>query len=190
MDNNRLRSQKAVQLTRSTVNKDPMGPEKQAINDGLHWIWSWQLQLRRLQASTFTQISGDTEVEKLRSYSAASYDEHMLLVAGRNLIKALEEVEKHFSMPSLNHGIKQAIRLLRNLYEHWDEHRVTFQTDAQKKRSAKEFEKLFPDGIPWSISYAKSDWLIGGVVPINEVTRQLDTMEEKLLKLRKDRTGK
>ena len=170
-------------LTRSTVDEGPVEPRGQALTDVLHWTWSWRLQADRLLASTNAQGGGDDDVAKRRSFSAASYDEHMLVVAGWNLARAVRRAEELFPSIRMTDQAK-ALRLLRNLYEHWDEQRVAFQSDSQpKERSAREFVESFPQGHPWSITYTQDDWLLGGVVSANAILRDLKAVEREALDL-------
>ena len=60
---------------------------------------------------------------------------------------------------------------------------------AQKKRSGKDFDELFPEGKPWSITYTKEDWLLGNVVPIKALTGGLREIESKALEIEAAREG-
>ncbi len=80
--------------------------------------------------------------------------------------------------------LAEALRLLRNIYEHWDEQRPVFQEPSKPKQgSGKEFLEKFPEGHPWSVSLTSEDWMLGGVVPIHQLTRDLDALEKRLLEL-------
>lgn len=173
-----------MSLTRSTIDDKPPNPREEALNDLLHWIWSWRLQLARLIDSTNRQGQGDTPTDKRRSFSRASCDEHLVLVVGRNVVRAISRAEKVFPGTDFELHEDEALSLLRNLYEHWDEQRSSFQNATIPRiRSGKEFINSFPSGKPWSITYVENDWLIGGVVPLNKVSQQLDDIEKKVLKL-------
>ena len=51
--------------------------------------------------------------------------------------------------------MRKAIKLLRDIYEHWNEYRQAFREMhfGEKDRSGKEFVTMFPSGKPWSIIY-------------------------------------
>ena len=171
-------------LTRSTVDNAPPDPAEQSLNDVLHWVWSWRAQLKRLVATTNAQGQGDGDIEVRQSFSLASYDEHVLVVAGWNLARAIQKAGELFPSFRIAQDKAEALRLLRHLYEHWDEQRPAFQDPAvPKERSAKRFVELFPQGRPWSITYAKDDWLLGGVVGIKAITDALVAIEEEALQL-------
>ena len=115
------------------------------MTDALHWIWAWRVQAERLVESTNAQGLGADQTERRRSYSRASLDEHLLIVVGWNLQRAIWAVSAFLpdAKPAEDHS--DALRLLRNLYEHWDEQRAAFvMPQAVKARSAKEFTRKFP----------------------------------------------
>ena len=53
--------------------------------------------------------------------------------------------------------------------------------------SGKRFTELFPEGHPWSITYDGDDWLLGGVVALNSLTRELHNLEANALQLEQRR---
>ena len=165
-------------VTRSTVGDEPADP----LEDVLHWVWSWRTQLRRLQTSTVEQGAGDTAIDRRRSSSRASFDEHMLAVVGWNLTRALDTAQGRLPEVTVSRHTRDALRLLRNLYEHWDQQRLSFGSKTvTKTRSGAEFSTLFPEGRPWSIAFTATEWYLGGVLAIGALTRQLDTIENEIL---------
>lgn len=169
-------------ITRSTLSTEPIDPEEEARNDALHWIWNWRLQLSRLRESTSLETSGDDEIERRKSSLRTSYDEHALAVVGLNLARSLKRAEKYVPPSEIVTEYYEAIRLLRNLYEHWDDQRPAFRNGGrEKKLSGKEFSESFPDGQPWAISYDSKDWYLGKIVPVFALTRSLEEVEKALL---------
>ena len=172
------------QIVRSTSDSGEAGKDEEVLNDLLHWIWSWRLQLRRLQETTSHQGQADSGIDLKRSFSAASYDEHMVAVVGWNLVRAVDRAGDRFPVFAIKGNAGEQLRLLRHLYEHWDEQRPSFESPGMpKQRSGKQFSELFPEGRPWSITYTGDDWLLGGVVALNSLTRELDTLEVNALQL-------
>jgi hypothetical protein len=170
-------------LTRATVGSDPVSPREQALSDALHWIWSWGVQFQRLVQSQQDEWSGKTGPEFRRAASRFSFDEHILCVTGWNLARAIERLEAFLPSASIPSDNSEALKLLRNLYEHWDEQREAFQSpSALKVRSAADFIAQFPEGKPWSIIFGEHDWFHGGVVPINGVSQALAPIERAVLK--------
>ena len=165
-------------VTRSTVGGEPSDP----LEDVLHWIWSWRTQLGRLQTSTGEQGAGDTAIDRRRSSSRASFDEHMLAVTGWNLTRALDAAQHRLPDITVAKHTRDALRLLRNLYEHWDEQRPSFGSETvTKTRSSAGFTTSFPEGTPWSIAFTATEWYLGGVLAIGGLTRQLEMIEQEIL---------
>ncbi len=151
----------------------------QVLDELLHWIWSWHLQLKRLADSTRLDGSGATDIDRRRSFSATSLDQHVLLVVGRNLIRAYEAAQPNLISFGHTQQNTEKLVLLRNLYEHWNEQQPTFRPGGpEKKLSGKVFSNKYPTNNPWSITYASNDWLIGGVLPLNEVTLEFTALEQ------------
>jgi hypothetical protein len=174
-------------ITRSTVGEGQPDPEEEALNDVLHWIWSWQLQVDRLRESTFSNPSGEIPLEYRKSSSRASYDEHMVAVVGWNLARALKRAEPYIQLNVFSAETIKALELLRHLYEHWDEQRPAFQLkDKPKERAAKYLADMFPEARPWTMVFA-DDWLLGGQVGIGELSEALLPVEQEVLKLEAER---
>jgi len=120
--------------------------------------------------------------QRRQASSRFSFDEHVLVVVGWNLARALARASALSLVSTLEGDKCQALRLLRNLYEHWDEQRDSFRPGGPpKERSAAEFADRFPAGQPWSIVFDRDDWIIGNVVRVNELTRELEGIESHLL---------
>jgi len=159
-------------------------PREEALTDVLHWIWSWRVQLQRLISSTKVQGQCSGAIERCRSYSCASYDEHALVVVGWNLARAMKKAGELFPSIRFTENKSEVLRLLRNLYEHWDSQREPFRNPkVPKERSAKDFATLFPTGRPWSITFAQDDWLLGGVIGVNSISAEIATIETEALEL-------
>lgn len=175
-------------VTRTTVGKGKPDPEVEALGDLLHWIWSWHLQVGRLHESTRRATGSETPLESRRASSRTSYEEHMLFVAGWNLARALSRAQPYMSQAAISGETGQALRLLRNLYEHWDEQRLVFQMDNMpKEKSAKAFAERFPEGRPWTLVFTSEDLLLGGVVGIGELSEALVPVEQEVLRLEVER---
>jgi hypothetical protein len=171
-------------LKRSTVNDKPANPREEVLSALMHWIWSWRKQVERLLASTRAQGQGDSEIERRKSFTLASYDEHILVVAGWNLARAIRRASALFPSIQIAEDRYHGLRLLRHLYEHWDKQRPAFQDPAASKEwSGKEFTERFPHGMPWSITLTGQDWLLGGVVGIKEITDSVAAIEKEALEL-------
>jgi hypothetical protein len=174
-------------ITRSTVGEGLPDPEEEALNDVLHWIWSWQLQVDRLRESTFTNPSGENPLEYRKSSSRASYDEHIVAVVGWNLARALKRAQPYIQQIVLSEDTSKLLALLRHLYEHWDEQRPAFQLkDIPKERAAKQLAEDFPEARPWTLVFG-DDWLLAGKVGIGELSEALLPVEQEILRLEAER---
>jgi hypothetical protein len=175
-------------VTRTTVGEGKPDPVEEALGDLLHWIWSWHLQVGRLHESTLGAIGTGTPLESRRVSSRTSYEEHILSVAGWNLARALIRAQPYMSQTAISEETGQALRLLRHLYEHWDEQRLVFQMNGiPKRKAAKEFAERFPKGRPWSLVFTSEDLLLGGVVGIGELSEALVPVEQEVLRLEAER---
>jgi hypothetical protein len=191
MDERRVMFKGVGPLTRSTVGDEVPDPNEEALSDVLHWIWSWRVQVRRLVESTKEEGLGADALEQRKSLSKVSYDEHLLAVVGWNLARSIDRASERFPQMLLAERIKEAMELLRHLYEHWDEQRGFFQdATALKERSGKRFVEMFPEGKPWSMVYTTDDWLLGGVVSIAALTRELEPIEAVAIRLERERKAK
>jgi len=161
-----------------------VNPTEEAVGDALHWIWSWRLQVSRLRESFGAEWGGDVGIERRRAASRVSFDEHIVAVTGWHLARAVKRVETLVPAIRLSEEQTEALRLLRHLYEHWDEQRPAFRDPTiPKEKSAVAFAEKFPEGRPWTIVFAESDWLLGGVLAINALTHALAHLETVLLEI-------
>jgi len=171
-------------ITRTTVGEERPDPKEEALGDVLHWIWSWHLQVGRLHESMQVPLNSRDPLGNRKASSRTSYDEHMLLVAGGNLARALNCAKPYMPQISIPEETCKAMKLLRDLYEHWDEQRLVFQEKTRtKKRSAKDLAKHFPAARPWTTVFTDDDVLLGGVVGINELSKTLGPIEQEILRL-------
>jgi hypothetical protein len=171
-------------LTRSSLPSGPVDPKAAAIDDALHWIWSWRVQVRRLGESQQAAFSASSGMPRRQAESRSSLDEHLLVVTGGNLVRALARASDLSLVAPLEENKHQALWLLRNLYEHWDQQRDAFRPGGPpKEQSGAKFADTFPTGQPWSIVFEEDDWVLANVVPVNELTRELEGIESHLLAL-------
>jgi hypothetical protein len=144
-----------------------------AATDVLHWSWSLLLQIQRFMESEAEAWSATpaSAAEYAKRMSAEEYDEHMIFIAGNNLITAAKRAREHF--PEIEEGaeVERAIHLLRNVYEHWEETRSTFfDPTVPKKRSSKNLREEFPAARPWFPPiHAPGMYLLGGVVSMYDL---------------------
>jgi len=134
-------------LTRTTVGGGESDKRFEFTNDVLHWLWSWRLQVERHAESTSNDGQGSTPVQKRRSFSKTSYDEHMLTVVGAHLMKAIQRAEAELGELLFDNEAVSALPLLRNLYEHW-------ASRPQRERCMRRgWQMTFPHETTWIICH-------------------------------------
>lgn len=77
--------------------------------------------------------------------------------------------------------VRQSVELLRNIWEHWDEQRETFQTEPVK--SGRRFRSAFPGHSPWSYGYSSDPAVgtrVGGVLHLEALAAELDALASLL----------
>lgn len=74
------------------------------------------------------------------------------------------------------------VRHLRNLYEHWEQHRHSFSNPAlPKNKSGEWYAKRFPDKTPWSSAWGVDrGFEIGGIINLRELHEVVDEVERAL----------
>ena len=100
-------------------------------------------------------------------------------LSGRNLLRSLNRCK--ISKKSCNISNSNAIKLLRDIYEHWDEQKEAFQEKKALIKSGKKFSDKYPNGKPWSIAYSPNGFVIGNILNLYELLRDLNAMEEFFL---------
>ena len=88
-------------VTRATDESESPDPRHEALDDALHWIWSWRLQVRRIQESFEVEWRDGTPLERRRGASQFSFDEHIITVVGWNLVRAIQRAEPFLPTLSL-----------------------------------------------------------------------------------------
>jgi hypothetical protein len=166
-------------ITRSTMNEIPDDSPECLINDALHWIWSWQLQLARYCESINNELLrfGDGDP---RSFSRTSFDEHVLMVAGGQVVRSVIRARSCLPTLVIPRGTTTILKELRDIYEHWEQHRAPFRNEAPMVRSGKKFSEKNPTGKPWEVIFEKDDIILAHVLSTNLVFQQLHVLEKQL----------
>jgi hypothetical protein len=106
-----------------------------AIGDVRHFLWATQRQIERYVVSFHCMpqhITPDT-VEHKRLASLVFADAEFLLNAAAQTVKAL--VHLHGG-PQLSSGVAQDIKHLRDLHEHWEQHKASFANPKLTNKKA------------------------------------------------------
>jgi len=118
------------------------GTKEEILAETLHWTWSVQIQINRFWKSLQNELNSGkvAKLDIMKMCSITSYDEHMILVAARNLIRAVKMIEKVAPSITIDQDLRDDLKELRDIYEHWDETRNCLrQKDYSVSRSAREF---------------------------------------------------
>jgi hypothetical protein len=118
-----------------------MDDDLAATIEALHWIKVSLLQAERFVGSflDFAE-SDDPDGTELNA------DGHFLLNAAAQAEKALKRVGRPIAG-----GRTTTIRALRDVHEHWEQHKTTFESKhAPKTRAGLRFSEAHPDHLPWA----------------------------------------
>ena len=184
-------------VKRTTFSQEQPDPIEEAVGDLLHWSWSVRLQVRRLTKSLRAELNAWNNrpgVARERRFSATSYDEHMLAVAGGNLDRAIRKARRPIKQAiQISTDSYRALWLLRHNYEHWDELRRPYrQHSTQLPGAAAKLKKEFPKADPWSLTFNPADGeiVLADVVPLTPLVKELRELEKALLRLKKSAVRK
>lgn len=124
---------------------DRVKNEYEAAGDALHWIRVSLLQIERFVAN-FLDFA---EAGDQRDATAVTADAHFLLNACAHAENALAAAGR--AIPA---DRSTTIRSLRNVHEHWDEQRKSFESGQHpKKWSGRAFAEAHPDHLPWTFKF-------------------------------------
>ena len=169
-------------ITRSTMDPGRVDPEWEALSDLVYWCWCCRFQAARLQTSLLNEFTYWRKVRHVlaeRAFAATSYDEHCLLVAATNLDRALGHSKALIGESPIPETTRRSLRLLRNLYEHWDEQRHSFrQGGPEKRRAAKALSEEFPNSKPWTLKlFPDGKVVLAGAISLDEFMNGLRRLE-------------
>jgi hypothetical protein len=174
-------------IKRSILGEEDPDPRAAALIDALHWVWSCQLQIRRLGEALESEGRNPrlSPTQRRIRFSRTTFEEHALLVAAFNLTKALTTAERCGIHLQLSSDMRAATTELRHIYEHWERQRDSFrQKTRPKSDSGSRFLRRFPHGEPWALFLQPDgDIVIGNVVPLRQLFRELRELEQQLLAL-------
>lgn len=176
-------------ITVSTLDEKDPDPREAVLEDLSHWTWSCKLQIRRFfksfEATQKPEFKSD--LNRRRRFSRLSYDKHMVLVAAANLNRALKEASTVTPDLKLTEDLRVALVRLRDVYEHWNEHRTSFrQAGRPKSRAGKNLHEEFPSAAPWSFEWHPGgDVVVAGVVSLRAFLGELEILDQGIRKRQK-----
>jgi hypothetical protein len=152
-----------------------------AIGDAQHFVWAAQLQIERYVAAIRTptprQLPATATQRRLGS---------MVFVEAEFMFNAAAQAEKALEVvggPALSSKLAREVRLLRNLHEHSDEQRVTFE-DPTKPRvlAGKSFAAAYPGEVPWTFGFGADGHFVS-VLRIEDLWDELEDIDIELDRL-------
>jgi hypothetical protein len=172
-------------IAKTLIPQDEFSHEE-LLAHAIHWTWSCKLQIVRYSEALQRELDskGIDQLERKKRCSETSLQEHMILVAARNLLRALNMLSKVHSHLNLPRKLRGDLRQLRDIYEHWDEQIPCFRGGrSATSKSGGEFLSRNPLGRPFSVQFTKQGPIMAGVVTLRTFVRELDQLEKKLLRI-------
>lgn len=164
---------------RSVVTSERLAVDR-ASGQILQRLWMAEIQIDRFWDDwneEFKHMGTDSPlgpVERSKVFARFSGDQHFLLVALGNLVKAVGAAEELTDSRFVLDGrLRGLIIQLRNLHEHWEKERAKFP-DGQ---TGAKFSSAWPDQDPWSVVLEpERGALLGGVLSIEDLSRSLEEL--------------
>lgn len=178
-------------MKRSALDRESTDPIDRSFNDILHWSWSTRLQVDRLKRSLAEEIAAwgrGQRVRARRAFSASSYDEHQVLVAARNLLRAFERAARPLRpVAALPEHHAKALHLLRDVYEHWEQSRRQLAGAAPLTKAAEKLKSAYPGAEPWSLTYDPRTGavVLCALVDLESLVPELRSLEARLHRARR-----
>lgn len=157
---------------------------EKALGDARHWVWATQRQIERFVAGMHAQALGilPPTPDEQRANSGSFADAQFLLNAANHAKKALDRLGR----VRLSEALVQAIATLRNVHEHWESERRTFEdATIAKQRSGKKFAERYPDAVPWQYGFGSDGHHIS-VLRLEDLWDELDGIDRALSALFND----
>jgi hypothetical protein len=129
-----------------------------------------------LQSVRYADSFLDCAEAGAQDFTAVIADGHFLLNAAAQAEKALRRAG--YSTDTLN---PTTIRSLRNVHEHWEQHKASFASrHTPKKKSGKDFRDAHPDHLPWTFKIdGTGTWI--SALRIEDLWTELGELEQHLL---------
>jgi hypothetical protein len=130
--------------------KDLQNIEKD-LNEALYWVRASQRQVTK-----FVESLLDVAESHVEDAMPALADGHFLLISAAQAERILDRAGHPF-----NPDIAFALRKLRDVHEHWEQHKESFEANnSPKARSGKDFSEKFPGVLPWRYAMdATGTWI-------------------------------
>ena len=143
----------------------------QRLSEALHWINATLLQIERFVEGFLLLAESDA-----KDATIVTADAHFLLNACAQAEKALHRAGK--PVPASQ---RTTIRSLRDVHEHWDRHKETFESKRNAKtRAGKRFSDAHPEHLPWSFRFDATGTFISAL-NLEDLWAELTSLESSLV---------
>ena len=155
------------------------------LADARHWVWATLAQIERFvlafhESTERLSQSGNPDTD--RKAAMEFVEAQFLLNAAGHADKATRRLRAATLSPELSKDIRD----LRNLHEHWEQHRDSFaSTDREKSRAGASFAERHPDAVPWNFRFGSDGHFIS-TLRLEELWDELCLANHTLSKLQAD----
>jgi hypothetical protein len=154
-----------------------------ALDDARHFVWAAQRQTERFVIAFHTDVEPrfvPASLDDQRRSSLAFAEAEFLLIAAAQAEKALSLL----GGPNLSEDMSQDIRMLRNLHEHWEQHRESFaHPSLPKTKAGKSFANKYPADRPWAFQFGANGHYIS-VLRLESLWDELEAIDVELGRMR------
>lgn len=149
------------------------------IDDARHFVWAAQMQIERFVNAFRSDVRVSfvpPSIEDQRLSSLAFAEAEFLLIAAAQAEKALSLLDG----PQLSESMSADIRMLRNLHEHWEQHRASFaHPDLPKTKAGKSFADKYPTERPWVFQFGANGHYVS-VLRLESLWDELEAIDRDL----------
>jgi hypothetical protein len=167
-----------------------------ALTAGIDWAWTIQVQRQRLleheslAASSARDRLLRTSMEARRTYIHVDRqpfielraDKHFMLVAARNLLRALDCLQPRALHSEFPPGLAADVKILRDCLEHWDERQDAEESSGPRGRAYRNFARHHPEEDPASFRFGAGGTFAGGL-DLDELASVAESLYDQLVEL-------
>jgi hypothetical protein len=173
-------------LLRQIIDEGPRPAREVALEHLSVWATATRLHLFRFKRSFTVELklfSNRGPIGKFAS-QRVRIDEHMLLASAANLEKALRRFGHELPGVSVPKQFLELLRLMRNVYEHWEDYMPHVVASFPDAGSGKKLKELAPSVQPWAIEWwPGQDIKLARVLSLRELDNHLRALRGQLAKL-------
>lgn len=167
-----------------------------ALSAGIDWAWTIGVQRRRLlEHESLAGASAKNRLFRMSTEATRTYthvdsqpfielraDKHFMLVAARNLLRALDSLQPHGVPSEFPARLAADVTTLRDCLEHWDERLDAATSSGQHGRAYRTFAHEHPDEDPRSFRFGGGD-TYAGVVNLDNLAALAAALYDQLVEL-------